>query len=577
MRDESACFGRRQVADNPEKPSALDIHSKHIGILLVGGEAVAVGALLLYTALLVFLGFLSRRATRGRDDEFLDGGRRFGFWQVFTLVTAMWASWMLPVELETAFLSGLSAIWFGVSVIAMSLVAAIFLLAPFRRLGYLTNSHLIGQRYGRTARTISAVIIGGTFPIFAMGNVVAAAALLHVLLGWPLWIALAGASAVILLYVSANGLWSLAYTQVANLLMLTIGLVVAAIYVLRGHSVFRAAILPTPGFLHWSGIGLTMILVWFAMNLLNTVTAQAEFQAMSAVRDSAVGRRAVYLSSIVLIGFALVPVLLGMAAREQFPHAANGLPAFAMLLQHVAPPWAVLVVMVGFWASALTWCSPLLFSGASSFGLDLWNRSDLPFTARAVRRWIQWSVLLQGILLVVYALARPDDLGWWQVFGLTIRNAVVVAPTIVFLMWSVVRPRTVVAAMLAGLVGGLAWNAASGFSPTVFTLGINPMWVGTGTSLLVIITGTMVFPGVRLRLVPGRWRLSLGVALAASGTLALALSALVPSLIAAGLRGPGLFLGVIAWFFGLVAAVEERTATPSQQVESPASVQADFI
>ncbi len=536
---------------------------------------MAIAVLLLYTGIVVFLGFLSKRATRGRDEEFLDGGRRFGFWHVFLLVTAMWASWMLPVELETAFLSGLSAVWFGASIIVMSLVAAIFLLAPFRKLGYLTNSQLIGRRYGKLARGIAAAIIAGTFPIFAMGNVVAAAVLLQILLGWPLWVALAGASLVILLYVSQNGLWSLAYIQVANLLVMTVGVVVAAVYVLRGHAVLHPAVLPSAGFLRLGGIGLGMILVWFAMNLLNTVTAQAEFQAMAAVKDPVVGRRAVYLSSLVLIAFAIVPVLLGIATREAFPHAANGLVAFAQLIARDAPHWAVLVVIVGFWASALTWCSPLLFSGASSFGLDLWNRASLPHTAPAVRRWIKWSILLQGALLVVYALVRPNDLSWWQVFGMTIRNAVVVAPTIVFLVWPVVRARTVVASMLTGLLTGLVWNAVTGFSPSVFLFGVNPMWAGTGASLLVMILDTVLYPGGRLRISRNAWRVQAGAALVLLGTVALPLGAAEPTLVAAGLRGPVMFFGVTAWFFGLVAAVEEARTEPAIQRAAQTPAQAD--
>lgn len=510
-----------------------------------------------YTAFVIVLGLLPRWRTRDRSGrEFLDGGRRFGFWHVFTLVTAMWASWMLPVELETAFAHGVSAVWFGASVIAMSLVAAVFLLTPFRRLGYLTNSNLIGRRYGATARGIAAIVIGVTFPIFAMGNVLAAAALLHGLLGWPLWITLAGATLAILLYTSGSGLWSLAYTQTANLLVMTLGLLVAALFVLRHGPVLHPMHVAAPGFLSWTGVGVGMILVWFAMNILNTFTAQAEFQAIAAVSDPATGRRAVYLSSVVLVAFAGVPVLLGMAAREHAGAAASGLAAFPALLAHAAPGWAVALVVLGFWASALTWCAPLLFSGASSFGLDVWNRDGDPARTAQVRCWTRWSLLLQCALLIAYAAVRPGDLGWWQVFGLTMRNAVVVAPTVAFLVWPSVQSRTVIAAMLAGLAGGLGWNAATGFSPSTFLLAINPMWVGTGLSFLTITLGTVAFPAGRLALSRLPSRRVAGLFLALAGLAFFLTGAALSRAHLAVLLGPTLFVGTMAWFLASVLAVE---------------------
>jgi hypothetical protein len=157
---------------------------------------------------------------------------------------------------------------------------------------------------------------------------------------------------------------------------------------------------------------------------------------------------------------------------------------------------------------------------------------------------------------MIYALARPEDLGWWQVFGLTIRNSVVVAPTIVFLLWPVVRPHTVIVSMVAGLAAGLGWNAATGFSPSVFLLGINPMWVGTGGAFLVMMVGTLVFPDVPLILSSHVGRRFAGSALALAGTLLLLLGVTAPGLVLPGLRGPDLFTGILAWFFGLVIAVE---------------------
>jgi type IV secretory pathway TrbD component len=45
--------------------------------------------------------------------------------------------------------------------------------------------------------------------------------------------------------------------------------------------------------------------------------------------------------------------------------------------------------------------------------------------------------------------------------------------------------------------------------------------------------------------------------------------------VAAGLRGPVMFFGVTAWFFGLVAAVEEARTEPAIQRAAQTPAQAD--
>ncbi|MDP9727128.1 sodium:solute symporter family protein [Alicyclobacillus tolerans] len=449
--------------------------------------------ILLYTCLLLLLSqFAKRRAQTA--SQFMDGGRRFGVWNVFIMMTAMWGSSMFAVEIDTAYQSGISALWYGVSIIVSSLVVAAFLLKPFRNIGYLTSSHLLGQKYGNKARDVAALVIGITFPIFAMKNVLAAASYLHVILGWSLPIVLIATTLLVIIYVSLGGLWSLAYVQVANLLLFTVGLGVAAYFSFRGtRSVHVTHLQTLPVSFHdLFGVGASTLLVWFGMNLLNSVSAQAEFQTIASAKNVKKGKMGVYLSSVVLIAFAVVPAWLGVAARMGHPLQKNGLLAFPAYLKIVAPHWAIVLVGLGFWASALIWCAPLMFSGASSLGLDLLNRKSLSHNHDRIRRLVRLSMLIQGMMIVLYALTRPGDLAWWAVFGLTLRNAAIVGPTLSVLLWPAVREKTIVFSMIAGVLAGFGWNAVTGLSATVFPFGINPMWVGSGLSLLVILLGTLI-------------------------------------------------------------------------------------
>lgn len=529
------------------------------------------GLILSYTVALLLLSQYSKQRSK-TVGQFLDGGRRLSVWNVFLMMTAMWGASLFSVEIDTGYQTGLSAVWFGISTIVSSLLVAAVLLRPFRKIGYLTNSNLIGRRYGSKARDFAALVIGLTFPIFAMKNVLAAASFLHVILGWNLATVLIATTLLVIVYVSLGGLWSLAYVQVANLVLFTAGFAVAAYFGLRNQAVLTVPVPHQPQFHGLMGAGLATILVWFGMSILNSVSAQAEFQTITAAKDVRKGKLGVYLSSIALVVFAVIPALLGMVAREHEGLTKSGLMAFPSYLRTVAPHWAVVVVGLGFWAAALIWCAPLMFSGATSFGLDFFNRKALSHNTSAVRKFTRLSMLIQGALIVVYALARPGELAWWAVFGLTLRNAAIVGPTISFLLWPAVRERTVFTSMILGVASGLGWNAISGFSATKFALGIDPMWIGTGISMIVIIVGTLLENRGNLRLTQQRVRRKIGILFGGVGLLFLVFSTLLGTIGFHSLIGAVLFLGVLFWFFTAIFLTEKAAEQTNQTGQTSLAV-----
>jgi SSS family solute:Na+ symporter len=454
--------------------------------------ALIAGALALYTGLLVISGRIGQLRARSAD-HFVTAGRRLGFGAVFVLVTAMWTAWIFVTELDEGYAVGISAVWFGIAVILMSLVVAWLFVTPFRRLGYVTNSGLIGERFGPAARTLSGLVIGLTFPIFALGNVLAAAALLHALFGWPLVLAEAATLAVMLAYVALGGLTSLVYAQSVNLAVMLAGLLAVSAYlVVHGGSAAGPAVSwPGAGPWNWVGVGPATIAVWIVSDLVNVVSAQVEFQAVTAVERPVTARRAVYASTGVLALVALAAAYIGLRTHAVVPGGSSGVLAFPRLVLAVLPgPFRILAV-AGVWAAALTWSAPLLFSGASSLGLDVAQPIAGRTDSVTGRRLIRWMLPIQAAAVLVYTLLRPGDLAWWSVFGLTVRNAAIFAPTVGLLLWRKGDNRAAVIAMALGVATGLGWNAATGFSPTVFLLGINPAWLGTAVSILVFLAGSL--------------------------------------------------------------------------------------
>lgn len=527
--------------------------------------------LVCYTVGQIVLGHLGLK--RGRSASgYVMAHRRLAFWQVFVLITAMWAAWIYVTELDEAFAVGISAIWFGLAVIVMSLIVAALFVTPFRRLGFVTNSGLLARAYGKKAGLVSGLVIALTFPIFALGNILAAAALLHVLLGWSLIAAEVLMLAIVIAYVAFGGLMSLVYTQTVNLMVMALGMVVVFVYALS-----HLGALPTGGLSSWPvgppwalwAVGVGPILVWIFSDLVNVVSAQVEFQAVTAVQDPKTAQRAVFWSSGTLLLFAAVAGYLGIASHVADPHAASGVLALPALVLRHAPLGVQIAGAASIWAAALTWSAPLLFSGASSLGLDVAGARRRGTTDDQTRRLIRWALLIQAAALVGYTLLRPGQLAWWSVFGLTLRNGAIFAPTVGLLLWSGGRARSAVASMVMGVAVGLGWNAATNFSPTLFLAGLNPAWVGTAAGIVVFCLGSIweTRREVRRRRTLARSGLLSWCVLVAS---ALGLVLLWPALGGDGLRGPLLLTGAIALQFAIMASWRpERSQNQMVQTTEP--------
>lgn len=453
----------------------------------------------------LLLGALGRSKKLVSSEEFQTGGQRLSPRTIFFMVTALWSSSLIVVEIDTAYTSGVGAVWYGVSVVVMSLLVSL-LMPWFRSYHYVSNSGLLGDRLGRGVRRFSGIVIGATFPIFALSNALAAGAFFHVLFHCSLWLSLSLTTCALIVYIQYAGMLSLARTQGLNFFVIVVGMVCAAVSLEHIPNHLSGAI--PPSFWHLGGVGHGMIWVWFGMNCLNVFSAQAEIQAVAAAKDLRSAQRAVWWSTLVLLAMIALSTAIGVKTRMILHRAkVNGLTAFADVVVHHDPTWGVVVIGLSVWALALTWCGPLLFSGAISLGQDVWS-------GRNVRRWTRWALVVEGGLMVAYGVWRPGEVAWWRVFGLTLRNGAVVGPTLSLFLWDDVPGGVALGAMLSGVAIGLGLNACTGFSATHFVGHINPMWSAAATTFGIL--------GVWRLVSIGRWvsaALSILLALGTAGWL----------------------------------------------------------
>src|SRR5699024_1412451 len=93
--------------------------------------------------------------------------------------------------LELSYLTGISAIWYGVAETVQILIIAFIIIGPFRKKLVVTVSGLIGERYGRAALGIGGAITAFAFPMWSVATAIAFASAVHVFTGISLTLSVA--------------------------------------------------------------------------------------------------------------------------------------------------------------------------------------------------------------------------------------------------------------------------------------------------------------------------------------------------------------------------------------------------
>jgi SSS family solute:Na+ symporter len=397
-----------------------------------GADARAV-LVLAYAAAMVGLGaWLARRVRRA--DDFYVAGRGLPGGLVFaTLLAANIGAGSTVGATGLAYRHGAGAWWWNGSAALGCLVLGLWV-APrmhvlARAHGFFTVGDFLEWRYDRTVRTLVAGVIAlGALAILA-GQLLAMAWAFEVMLGWSRVTGCLVAGAIVVGYVSSGGLLASAWVNLAQLVLLLCGFLLAVPFA-RGAALSAAA-LPAEGL----GVGgmAGLVLALGPAFVVSPGLVQKTFGAGSpgAARAGALG------NALALAAFAAVPVLLGNAMRSLQPGLRHPELALPTLFQDVLPAWLGALGLAALFAAELSTADAVLFMLATSVSKDLYA-TLVPGAATDDRllRSGRWATVLAGAIGVVLAVSLPSVADALKAF-----YAVLTAALFVPLTWGLAAAR----------------------------------------------------------------------------------------------------------------------------------------
>lgn len=401
------------------------------GIRWAGVAAVAG----MYLIFLVIGWLAARRAKRGGSAELLLAGRSLPLWLAVMTMTATWVDGgYLNGTTEAAFdkVRGLAEAFqtgfcFGVSLI----LGGLFFAAAMRRREFTTLIDPFADRFG--PRWTSALFLPALFgeTVWCAALLVALGSTCSIILGLGQTESVLISAAVVTAYTMHGGLWSVAWTDAFQLLLIPLGLLIALPFVLQEAGGFDAA---------WSYYGATrpagtslfppaqpddawamarIVNFWEAsiVLVLGGIPWNCYFQRVLACQSPCRAAQHSVLSGFLTIALTVPPLLLGVAAASLFDGRSEPVAptdALPTLLADTVSPIIGLLGLAAIIGAVTSSYSASILSAGSMFSWNVYR----PLLAqqgreRRLQLMIRISIVFVSATAVLLALTVRSVFALW--------------------------------------------------------------------------------------------------------------------------------------------------------------------
>ena len=333
--------------------------------------------LIAYCLLLLLVGAQASRSVH-RAEDFFVAGRNLSPSLVFaTFLAANIGAGSTVGAAEFGYTDGLAAWWWVGSAGIGSLLLA-FAVGPrlhrvAGRLSLYTVGDLLEARYGRTTRLVAAVILLCGAPAILAGQIIAVGLVLRVVAGVPEQWGLVLGGCVATAYFVMGGLRSAAWVNSLQVVVKVAGFAIAVPWMLRagGGWASLAAAAPDAQAVPGGGTGPAAIAQMVLMLAPAFMVSPGLVQKLFGARDESAVRTGVGLQGAALLGFAFLPVLLGMIARVHFPDLDDPGLALIRLLGEAAPTWLGALMLAAVFSAEISSADAVLFMITTSVARDV--------------------------------------------------------------------------------------------------------------------------------------------------------------------------------------------------------------
>lgn len=440
------------------------------------GTAWVVAILAIYLVGMLYIGFICSKRISDTTDYIVAGRRLPLFYTVGTLFATWFCAGTVMGGAANAYLFGNQGVIFDPWGAALCLaLAGLLFLRIMRRGKYITLADIFTIRYGRQMGLLSAITLSIGEAGWVGAQLVGFGTILQIFAGIPLAWGITISSAVLIIYTYMGGMWSVTLTDVVQMIILTVGILLLFPQVIShvgGWDSFVAnagdwaqiapfAMVPTAesGFLGYTGsIGwIYYVAAWLSLGF-GSIPAQDLMQRALSAKNEAIAVHSSYISAILYIVIGLLPVWMGIAMYEinptlTIPETEMILPWLAMKFLH---PALTGIFVAGLVAALMSSADSALLAAASMVGYNCvkYFKPDASeeFMLKVTRLFVPITAVV-SLLLALYA----STIYKLMVIAWTIFLVGLFAPYAAAYFWKKANHTGAVASSVAGFASWVAF------------------------------------------------------------------------------------------------------------------------
>ena len=396
--------------------------SADLNIWLCTGVAVYIGIMLL-------IGFLAGRKISGIED-YLVAGRRVPLWMATATLLATWfgvgSSMGVASTVYTSGLKGVLADPFGASLCL--LLAGFFVVGQLRKRKCLTVTDIISRQYGKAAGVYATCWMMPVYIGWLGSLLLGIGTIINMLTGGDILTGTLIGTAVILLYTYVGGMWAVILTDVVQVILIVVGLLVMLpgvlgevgglgnLYNSLGSTDLTLGISAvsqgTPVWGDW----IYYIGSWMMMGL-GCMVGQDLIQRSLAGKDEKCASRSAVLSSFLYFSIALIPIIIGFSARIVLPRygitaeSVGGnlenqiLPQMAVIVLSKLHPVFLVLFFSALISAIMSSADSCLLAGASLFCNNILKELFPDISERKLLFITRLSTIIFVVLSLFFALS----------------------------------------------------------------------------------------------------------------------------------------------------------------------------
>ncbi len=403
----------------------------------------------LYVLGLLGIGIWSSRQIKTEGD-YLVSGRRGSLLAISgSLLATILGSSAVLGTVNLVAIQGWAAIW-----LLLSGALGLFFLIPFSKkvqgFQVYTFPEMMEKLFGNRVAQLATILIPLAWTGIVAAQFIGAAKVMTAFLPISYAPALYSSAAIIILYTLLGGQKSVLTTDGLQSLFILLGLGGLVYYV----SQFQGEIQPKAvgGFPFNEAFSPLDLLVLMGTYATTYLVGPDVYSRLFCAKDGQTARRAVMLTSLLMIPVAISLGYLGVEAIQILPDSSGKTQAnIILLMQEVMPLWASGFLLAVLWSTVMSSADTTLLSASAILSL-LPNPGKRSLSR--LQRCRIW-VVITGICATIIASLYPSIIGT-LLLAMTIFSGGFIIPTVAGLMGAKLSEKRVVPAVIAGASIALA-------------------------------------------------------------------------------------------------------------------------